>query len=416
MSERLYEGPALRAGDSGRCRAKVLELQHTDAGSALTLDRIPFYPTGGGQPSDQGTLDGVPLREAVEEEGRVVLHLAQVVDWEPGREVECQLDVARRRDHMQQHSGQHLLSAHLVRDHGLETLSFHLGEEECTIDLAVEELHPSLLREVEAACNASIQADLPVTARVALGSEAAALAEVLRKRPDPKALASERGLRVVQFGHDEDPLDRDACCGTHVSSTGELGYLLLLGAARARKGQTRLRFVVGARAVRAARERLDALNAACGVLTLGHRELCARAESLLSQSKEQAKRLKQLERAAAEHAGRALALDSSGGLRVHLWREGSAAVAASFAHSFLEAAPARSLALLIPEERLTVVLALGEECPSEADAGSLLRELLAPLGGKGGGKARFARGTAPLPEDLDALSGSWTEVLLRELG
>jgi alanyl-tRNA synthetase len=416
VSERLYEGLPLRAGAEARVRAKVLSVRQEPAGSALTLDRTPFYPTGGGQPTDLGTLDGVSLREACEEEGAVVHYLEQSVDWEVGREVECQLDVPRRRDHMQQHSGQHLLSAHLVRAHGVETLSFHLGDEECTIDVAAEQLSPALLAQVEAACNASIQADLPVSASVVRGAEAEAVAETLRKRPDPKALGSERGLRVVQLGPDEAPLDRDACCGTHVAATGELGYLLLLGAARARKGQTRLRFVVGGRAVRAARERLDALQETCGVLTLGHRALRARAEGLLSQSKDQAKRLKQLEQAAAELAGATLARGEGPASCVHLWREGAAAFAANFARSFLAAAPARHLALLVPDGRLTALIALNEGVPGDLDAGALLRELLVPLGGKGGGNPSFARGTAPLPDDLDALRATWSERLERELG
>ena len=228
MTERLYYQ------DSYLTRFQATAL---NAGDRIYLDRTALYPTSGGQPHDLGTLNGVPILEVVDEEDRIAHLLAEPIAAGP---VTGAVDWPRRWDHMQQHTGQHLLSAVLSEHFGLATVSFHLGAESSTIDLATPAIAPEVLEQAEKLANAEIVANRPLQVTY----EDAAQVQGLRK-------ASERSgiLRVV----DITGLDRSACGGTHVRTTGELGSLLVGGTEKVRQ-VTRLTFVCGSRALRWTRQ------------------------------------------------------------------------------------------------------------------------------------------------------------------
>jgi alanyl-tRNA synthetase len=396
ITTRLYEeGPPLTAPSQAMFTARVLERGERSGRPAVLLDQTLFFPTGGGQPCDQGALGSAAVLEVIEE-GQAVWHLLDApLDVDPGAEVEGRVDLARRRDHMEQHSGQHLLSAILLARQ-IPTVAFHLGADEVTIDVRLERLEPELLAEVELEVNAAIREDLPVTATVYEGADAVAQAGSLRAPPAAAALASPRGLRIVQLGHGERVLDRDPCCGTHVSSTGQLGALVLLGSERGRRGETRLRFAVGGRATSAARARLDSLGRTARVLDTGFAELPARAEKLLGLTKTLQRDLRAVRARLIELEAEALARAVQGPALTHLLEGGDAKEAAAFARALLAVRPRAAVAVVHVGERLTLVLARGEAGP-DLDAGALLRELLAPLGGKGGGQPAFAQGAAADP-------------------
>jgi len=410
MTERLFEGTPLTVGADAGFTARVTAIRRDDAGTAVTLDRSQFYPTGGGQPCDLGTLEGVAVVDVVEEGEEHLHRLESDVDWPVGCEVRGQVDLERRLDHMQQHSGQHLLSAVLVRDHGLQTVSFHLGRELCSIDVVADAVAAETLAAAEAASNAAIRAALPVRVEVFHGAAAEAAAETLRKRPDPKALGSERGLRVVQLGPDEAPLDRDACCGTHAGHLGQLGALVVLGSERGKKGHTRIAFAVGGRAIAAVRERLDALSAVCLALGTGHADAGERARGLVAQVSEQGKALKRLEQDAARHEATRLAAERAPSCVQRVTVAGPKALTV-YAQTYLAEHPAGVLVLVHADERTSLVVAKGPEAPADVDSGALLRELLAPHQGKGGGSPTFAQGTAPDPSAADAIETAARERL-----
>ncbi|HEY6003075.1 MAG TPA: alanyl-tRNA editing protein, partial [Anaeromyxobacter sp.] len=238
MTERLY------LADSGllEFEADVVRVASQGGRAAVVLDRTAFYPEGGGQPADRGTLGGVPVVDVQESDGEI-LH---VLGGEPpsGR-VSGRVDAARRRDHVQQHHGQHLLSAAFEARAGAKTLSFHLGEETDTIDLDARfaSLGPAVLREVEAAANDLVFRDLPVVARELSAEEIGRLP--LRKPPA-------KGTRVVLVGDLSKGEIEDAspCGGTHPRRTGEVGAIAVLRAQRWGQG-TRVEFVCGARVVSA---------------------------------------------------------------------------------------------------------------------------------------------------------------------
>jgi len=257
MTERLYYTDAyLRDFD-----ARVVD--RANDGRTLYLDRTAFYPTSGGQPFDAGTLAGIPVRDVVDEGERIAHVLAAPA---PATDtVHGAIDWTRRFDHMQQHTGQHLLSAIFADRFRLETVSVHFGAETSTLDLDTESLPRKTVLAVEQLANAAITEPHAVT----VSFESAATASGLRK-PPPR----EGELRVVTI----DALDRSACGGTHVRSTAEIGSILLRGTERVRR-TTRLEFVCGLRAVRAARSDHELVSALALSLGVAPSELVAKTKA-----------------------------------------------------------------------------------------------------------------------------------------
>lgn len=228
--ERLYYE------DSYLTEFEANALDISDGGTRVYLDRTAFYPASGGQPFDTGLLAGAPVIDVIDEGERIAHVVSQPLEKGP---VAGSIDRARRFDHMQQHTGQHLLSAVIAAQAGLETIAFHLGREISTIDLATPSISDDTLVRIEAAVNEEAVRDRVVT----VSYEEAGSASGLRK-------ASEREgtLRIVTI----EGLDRSACGGTHVRRTGEIGAILLRKTEKIR-GSTRLEFVCGMRAIAAAR-------------------------------------------------------------------------------------------------------------------------------------------------------------------
>ena len=217
--------------------AEILEIHPTQSGSAIILDKTIFYPEGGGQPSDRGSINGVQLLDVIEKEGDI-LHLATAEDAQklkPGK-AELILDVRRRRDHAQLHTGQHLLSAAILRMTGAPTVSMHMGDETCTIDIGISELHEETILAIEDAVSDAIEENQPVITHLCPPEDIMSLP--LRKQP-PKG---EEVIRVVEIKKH----DIIACCGTHLRSTAEIGLFRILNAEKY-KGMTRVTFISGHR-------------------------------------------------------------------------------------------------------------------------------------------------------------------------
>lgn len=228
----------------------------------VELEQTLFYPTSGGQDCDLGTLNKVEVLDVIEE-GESIIHVLPddeaAKKWAKGRELEGAIDMARRHDHMEQHSGQHLISAILLRRFGIPTRSYHLGA--LSVLDAGADLSREQIGEIEEEVSEKIRACLPIKETIHRGS-AVTPVDHFRTKPAPEELDSPNGLRVIQIGPDDDIFDRDPCCGTHVTNTGQLGTLAIVDSRRIAKERTRLTFAVGRRATRAIRVRLNALRAA----------------------------------------------------------------------------------------------------------------------------------------------------------
>ena len=264
----------------------------------LALDRTAFYPEGGGQPWDTGLLIAtapsgatleIPVERVLEDESGEVWHFVRKPLAE-GTEITGKIDFDRRTDHEQQHSGQHLLSAIFLRELSARTVSFHLGAETSTIDLALPEgmdrLSDDDLRRVEELCNRTIYENRPLITHWVERT----LAEQMLARGDLRKLPPLEGpFRIVQM----QGVEFNACGGTHVRSTGEIGSILLRRVEKVRQGW-RVEFVCGLRAIRSARRDYTLLDTVARTLTVARTDVPERVSKILEDKKAQAKEIKKL--------------------------------------------------------------------------------------------------------------------------
>ena len=378
MTERLYYGDAYLT----RFDATVI-----GAGERVYLDRTAFYPTSGGQPNDLGMLGGVRVLDVVDEGDRIAHVVERPVPEGP---VSGEIDWDRRFDHMQQHTGQHVLSAVFADGFGHQTVSVHFGDTYNTLDLDTGSVARDTLLAAEVRANEIVFAELPVSVTF----EDAATAAGLRK-----ATGRTGELRVVGI----QGVDRSACGGTHVRRTGEIGPILLRRVDRVR-GAARIEFICGMRAVKRARADFDLLTAVANASASSLEDAPARAAALAEQAKEGEKARKRLLEELAVHRARALydaAATDSDGIRwiVQRLEGGDFDEARAIAHAIASLPRAAYLSASATPPR--VLLATSDD--SGLDAGALLKPALAAAGGKGGGSNRIAQGTVPGASALDAV-------------
>ncbi len=270
MTDRLYYNDSFL----NEFEARVLTVAGASGGISVVLDRSAFYPTSGGQGFDTGWLEviadasgSVRLRVrdvAEDEETGDVLHIVECESssMQAGDAVRGMIDTERRRDHMQQHSGQHVLSAAFEKLYDMATVSFHMGDESCTIDLATDSVSPKQLQAAERLANEVIAEDRPVEIRFATPDEARTIG--VRKIP---AAAREK-LRLIDIRD----FDLNACGGTHVRSTGQIGSIALRKTEKVKQG-VRVEFVCGLRAVGTARHDFETLTEAATLFSTHIREV-----------------------------------------------------------------------------------------------------------------------------------------------
>jgi alanyl-tRNA synthetase len=368
-------------------QARVVEV--ADDGRRVWLDRTAFYPSSGGQPFDMGTLGGVAVRDVVDDGQRV----AHVVETPVALgEVAGEVDWARRFDHMQQHTGQHLLSAVFEELFGIGTVSFHMGSAVSTIDVSAESLDARKIERVEERC-----AEIVAEARPVHITFEDALADLgLRK-------ASERTgmLRIISI----DGLDRSACGGTHVRSTAEIGAIEIRKLEKIR-ATMRVEFVCGLRAVRAARTDFRLLSEISRTLSTPFEDI----PELITAQIEKAKGLeKTCVRLSAELAKReggelhAATVPGEDGIRRVEQRGPIDDAVRTRAQAFI--AGGKAVFLAVSEDPASVLLAASAD--SGVHAGNRVKEAVSAAGGRGGGNQTLGQGSVPagaLKEVVAALS------------
>jgi len=252
MVRKLYhESPYTRIF-SGKV---VKQFKRPDGKWEVVLDQTAFYPTSGGQPCDLGTLGGKAVLDVVESEGEIIHILAGPLPL--GEPVEGRIDWERRVDHMQQHCGQHILSQAFLRIMQAETVSFHLSENSVTIDLDCDDLTWDQAREVERLANDVVMGSLPVTIH-----EFDDLSDL--NLPVRKISKVAKNIRVVEI----DKFDYSPCGGTHPASTGEIGLIKILKWER-QKGNVRVHFACGRRALADYQEKTEIINKLTSRLSVG---------------------------------------------------------------------------------------------------------------------------------------------------
>jgi len=372
--------------------AEVREIATVDSRSAVILDRTAFYPTSGGQVFDTGwivpagQIEATKLRvaEVLEQEDGNILHFIETSSpIQKGSSIHGLIDVERRRDHMQQHSGQHVLSAAFVRALDMPTVSFHMGAESCSIDLDTKGLTAKQAEMAEELANQIVTENREVRIRFVTSEEAKNLG--LRKLPP-----TERDqLRLI----DIDEFDLTACGGTHVTATGQIGCILLRKIEKVRQGW-RVEFVCGKRAVGTARRDYTTLAESAGLLSTHVWDVPEQVRKSQAESRALKKSAEHVLAEIADlYASRIVAEtpDNSGRkLVVRVFPERDMA--------FI-----KLLAQKLTRQSMKVVALLGAGGESPAlvfaqspgqpfDMGALLKDVLAKLGGRGGGSKDMAQG------------------------
>jgi alanyl-tRNA synthetase len=374
VTERLYYTDAYLA----EFDATVLQVDTVGGRPAAVLDRTAFYPTSGGQPFDTGRLGDARVVDVVDRDDGVILHVVEgpiatgaihgVIDW------------SRRFEHMQQHTGQHVLSAAFDRTRAARTESFHLGTVSSTIDLD-RTLSPADIEQAVDEANRIVWEDRPVAIRFADASEAARL-------PLRKESARSGTLRLVEI----DGFDISACGGTHVARTGGIGTIAAASSERVRGG-TRVEFLCGVRTLRAYRAGRDALAASVRLVSVLPQELPAGIERLQADVKETKRLLKDAQARLAVFEAAALAdrAERDGGISLVVaamegWDQASLKAIAST----IATRPGHVAALFSSPPPSAIVIARASD--AAIDCAAVLRQLVGRFGGKGGGRPELAQG------------------------
>ena len=379
-TERLYYN------DSHLIEFEALVTDKTDRVSgwtAVTLDRTAFYPTGGGQPSDTGTLNGERVLECIEGEENGVLHVVQGRAPEVGATVKGRVDWPRRLDHMQQHTGQHILSQAFVTLFNAPTKSFRVLSDVCEIDIEINNPTDELIERAVELANNVIWEDRKITITNVTSEEAADLP--LRKEP-----ARQGELRLIEI----EGFDLTPCGGTHAYRTGEVGMIVVRHWERA-KGLTRIEFAAGTRALADYRRANKTARAVAALYSASRDDAAKLTGRMVEENKELHRRVRGLEEIAAHVEANELwssVSPNSAGLRIvnQIFNNRDAESLKHLAQALI--AQPLTIALLGSRDKSDARLVFARSADAPGDMNALMRSACEVLNGRGGGKPDLAQG------------------------
>lgn len=373
--------------------ARVLDKTERVSGwTAVTLDRTAFYPTGGGQPSDTGTLDGNQVLECIDDEETGILHVIQGRAPEVGATVKGRIDWARRLDHIQQHTGQHILSQALVTLFNAPTRGFRVLHESCEIDVELTDPTNERIERAVVLANNVIWEDREITIRNVTADEAARL-------PLRKDSSRDGELRLIEI----EGFDLTPCGGTHAYRTGEVGMIVVRTWERA-KGLTRIEFAAGTRALADYRRANKTARTVAALFSAGRDDTPKLAARMVEENKELHRRVRTLEEIAARVEAQELLASASpnaAGIRLVTKildnRDGESLkhlAQAVIGHK-------QTIALLGSRDKDAARIVFARSADAPGDMNALMREACAMLDGRGGGKTDMAQGGGKNVEKLN---------------
>jgi alanyl-tRNA synthetase len=376
--------------------ARVVDVTARVSGwTALVLDRTAFYPTGGGQPSDTGTLNGARVVECIDDGDNGVLHVVQGAAPSRGDAVRGRVDWSRRLDHMQQHTGQHILSQALVKLFNAPTRSFRVLETSCQIDVELNNPATDLIERAVELANNVIWENRAITIRNVTSGESAELP--LRKEP-----ARDGDLRLIEI----EGFDLTPCGGTHAYRTGEVGIIAVRSWERA-KGLTRIEFVAGMRALADYRKANKSAREVAALFSTGRDDAPQLAAQMVEEHKELNRRIRALEELAAAAEAEKLLATARDGVISAIFDGRDAESLKKLAQALI--AHPQTIALLASRDHDTARLVFARSADAVGDMNTLMREACALLDGRGGGKPEIAQGGGKRVERLqEALTHALT--------
>lgn len=383
MTERLYYSDSYTTEFS----AQIVGRQTVGDRPALILDQTYFYPTGGGQPHDTGTINGATVVDvlALAPEDGGEKRLLHVLDREvAGDTVNCQIDWTRRFDHMQHHTGQHLLTQAFVQVADANTVGFHMSDASITIDLDTTGLAPDTVAEVEVLANRIVWENRPVTTRLIDPDDA----DEVRMRIMPDQLATD-GLRVVEV----EGFDSTACGGTHVARTGDIGLIKIIKLEK-RGDNTRVEFRCGGRALRDYQLKNAVVGGLTATLTCGIDELEAAVERLREDLKQTQRDLRAVQKQMLGYETTALLAEAiplpDYRIVKAAFDERDAKQLRILANSLVDQPRVIALLGTVVEGKGFILLARSGDVSQDMNA--LLQRVLPILGARGGGQPNSAQG------------------------
>jgi len=367
--------------------ARVVDLTERVSGwTAIVLDRTAFYPTGGGQPSDTGTLDGSRVVECVDD-GENVLHVVQGTTPARGAIVRGRIDWSRRLDHIQQHTGQHILSQAFVKLFNAPTKSFRVMDVSCEIDVELDNPSTETIERAVELANNVIWEDRSITILNVTPEQVAEMS--LRKEP-----SREGELRMIEI----EGFDLTPCGGTHAYRTGEVGMIAVRTWVRA-KGLTRIEFVAGMRALADYRRANKSARDVAAMFSTGRDDAAHVASQLVEENKELHRRIRLLEEDAAGVEAERLLAKADAGIVIKVFDGRDAESLKKLAHAVV--LHPGTIALLGSRDKETARLVFARSADAPGDMSVLMREACAILDGRGGGKPDMAQGGGKHVEQLD---------------
>lgn len=373
--------------------ARVVDVTERVSGwTAVVLNRTAFYPTGGGQPSDTGTLNGARVVECIDDGQNGVLHVLQGATPERGAVVKGRVDWSRRLDHIQQHTGQHILSQALVTLLNAPTKSFRVLEQSCEIDVDLVNANSEVIERAVELANNVIWEDRPITIRNVTAEEAAEL-------PLRKESSREGELRLIEI----EEFDLTPCGGTHAYRTGEVGMIGVRSWERA-KGLTRIEFVAGMRALSDYRKANQTARDVAALFSAGRDDASHLAAHMVEENKELHRRVRVLEELAATSEAERLFAETEpreNGERIiaRTFEGRDSESLKKLAHAFI--ARENTIVLLGSRDNDTARLVFARSEDAQGDMSVLMRESCSLLEGRGGGKSDMAQGGGKKVQQLE---------------
>ena len=368
--------------------ARVVDVTERVSGwTAVVLDRTAFYPTGGGQPSDTGTLHGSRVVECIDDGDNGVLHVVQGAAPRRDEVVRGRVDWARRLDHIQQHTGQHILSQALINLFNAPTRSFRVMEALCEIDVELDNPTTERIERAVELANNVIWEDRPITILNVTPDQAAEL-------PLRKESTREGELRLIEI----EGFDLTPCGGTHAYRTGEVGMIAVRSWERA-KGLTRIEFVAGTRALADYRKANKTAREIAAMFSTGRDDAPQLAAQMVEENKELHRRIRLLEEEAAAVEAERLLATARDGIVTHVFDDRDAESLKKLAHALMSTPGTTALLASRDKDMARLVFARSADAPGDMSA--LMREACTMLDGRGGGKPEMAQGGGKRVEQLE---------------
>ncbi|MCP4566384.1 MAG: hypothetical protein GY841_02255 [FCB group bacterium] len=394
MTERLYYQDSYQL----EFDAAVTAVEKGDEGFRVWLDRSAFYPTSGGQLYDTGRMGRYVVHEVAEDNGEIIHILNEEPDFAIGEKVSCIIDEKRRRDNMQKHTGQHILSAALVDVCGAATISARLGEEDSTIDIKGDEINDNDIQRVEDLANLVIFKNRPVSISFLLFDELQDLP--LRKMPERR----DGEFRIITI----EDFDWSTCGGTHCSASGGVGIIKISRTEKIR-GLLRIHFLTGLLALEDYRWRLDQIEAISNTFTRHGKESLSAVEALIEDRNRLRRKVTELKKEMLP------SLMEKWYNEAATW-EGRKIVTLDMSGDDFKDVKQTALALISAHELIVLIgcddkLLVAVSPDIKLSASEIIKKSAKLFNGRGGGSTQIAQGGGFKPEDIKILLADPSAVL-----